>query len=303
MRRYLRQGTCLLLTAILGVRGLNAQTVSTDGATGDRVISYEVGGTGYQVVVPGTDRVIPELRLASVTEAGGVFTYSYRLFNRRGPKALPDRGLWMFDLPCAATGNPEVVGAPGEWRGELLTAGNRAVCRFMLATDQQLEPGDSTPVLVLRSRALLGFAMAKGYGIGGRSVIPTDEDMTPDTVSALIRNLRAPGGTGSGAEVRVTAPIFVPADLPGPISVVQLMRTDLLLMCGELRWIDNGGICRSFQVKLENAETALQQDDVDRAQNQMKAFRQELEAQRGKHVLEEGYQMLWSMLRHLDSNM
>jgi len=68
-------------------------------------------------------------------------------------------------------------------------------------------------------------------------------------------------------------------------------------------WITNRGICRSLEAKLQNAESALLEDDNAGAQRVMNAFANELNAQRGKHVPEAAYLMLATMREYLLRNM
>lgn len=109
-----RTATLLAVLLATGTSLAAAQRVRTDPATGDRIITYTVNGIGYEAVVPGTYRIEPEVRLVSITEASGIYTYSYRLLNHDGPRSLPHRGTWMTDIPCAGVSANDVIGAPSQ---------------------------------------------------------------------------------------------------------------------------------------------------------------------------------------------
>jgi hypothetical protein len=280
-----------------------AQTVRTDTQTGDRIVAYEVDGVAYEALVPGNDRINPESRLISAERVSNLTRYTYRFFNHRGEAALPERGLWMVDIPCRGVTATGIASAAGDWLAELVPASVGSICRFSTLAQREMQPGDSSTLLTVESRFLPAFVVARGYGVAGPHTIPTDEESTPDTLRGVIIQLRAPGGSGSGREMTAVAPFYDPDALPGPITAIQLMRADLLAMCGAMGWITNQGICRSLETKLRNAEAAFMEDDIDQAARMVQAFTSELNAQRGRHVPEPAYAMLFTFLTHLRGRM
>ena len=60
----------------------------------------------------------------------------------------------------------------------------------------------------------------------------------------------------------------------------------------DLTWISSPGICNSLAQKLTAASAALARGDTVAAKDQLGAFRNELDAQRGKHVSENAYWLL-----------
>ncbi|MCP9291949.1 FIMAH domain-containing protein [Gracilimonas sediminicola] len=69
--------------------------------------------------------------------------------------------------------------------------------------------------------------------------------------------------------------------------------------CEELGWITNQGICNSLQVKLRNVRRHLERDKPKQARNVLHAFINQVEAQRGKHITEEGYALLYFNAEYL----
>ncbi len=57
-------------------------------------------------------------------------------------------------------------------------------------------------------------------------------------------------------------------------------------------WITNNGIINSLNVKLRAAKESLQKDKKETAANQLKAFINELNAQKGKHINENAWALL-----------
>ena len=103
----------------------------------------------------------------------------------------------MFDLPCTARTASDLTAPVGKWLPEVFTNGAASYCRFSILGEQEMQPGDSAGPFVITSRSLPGFRIARFYGVAGPHQIPTDEEDTPDAVRDLIRELRAPGGSGS----------------------------------------------------------------------------------------------------------
>jgi hypothetical protein len=60
-----------------------------------------------------------------------------------------------------------------------------------------------------------------------------------------------------------------------------------------LKWIDNKGICQSLQTKLKNVQKQLGKGKTKTAINDLQAFINEVEAQKGKHLTSEGFGLLY----------
>ena len=58
-------------------------------------------------------------------------------------------------------------------------------------------------------------------------------------------------------------------------------------------WIKNKGIYNSLSKKVENAKKANEKGKNKTVQNKLESYQHELEAQRGKHVTEEGYDYMY----------
>ena len=69
--------------------------------------------------------------------------------------------------------------------------------------------------------------------------------------------------------------------------------------CEELGWITNKGICNSLEVKIRNVKRHLERGKAKQAGNVLNAFLSEVQAQRGKHITEEGYALLYYNAQYL----
>jgi len=74
-------------------------------------------------------------------------------------------------------------------------------------------------------------------------------------------------------------------------SLTEMMTIDLD-EAYQKGWIDNKGIYNSLYKKLENAKKHLEKGKTKQAINQLNAFLNHLESQKGKHVNEEAYNLL-----------
>ena len=84
-----------------------------------------------------------------------------------------------------------------------------------------------------------------------------------------------------------------------PQDFTDSLETFRLRSCEELGWITNQGICNSLRVKLRNVRRHLERDKPKQARNVLNAFINQVEAQRGKHITEEGYALLYFNAEYL----
>ena len=58
-------------------------------------------------------------------------------------------------------------------------------------------------------------------------------------------------------------------------------------------WITNRGIYNSLSKKLENAKKGLEKGKENSTKNIIQAYQNEVDAQNGKHITEDGYKFLY----------
>jgi hypothetical protein len=86
-----------------------------------------------------------------------------------------------------------------------------------------------------------------------------------------------------------------PYDPPNPFDAgvfTDTLRSFASQACN-LKWIDNKGICQSLQATLKNVQKQLSKVKTKTAINDLQAFLNEVEAQKGKHLTSEGYGLLY----------
>lgn len=268
---------------------LSAQSMSRDAGTGDIVVTYEIDGDQFAARIPGADQISPTMEVIALSTESGGYTYRLRLANGTASPARQGRGIRLISIPCADDSHPMTVGVaqPTGW-GFRAQDGldGRKRCQFFAGRSAVLDPGSAVDSLTLRTSALPGIGIAYVYGIGGMVEMATGEE-TPDTVLAL---LVAAGR--EGVHVTTLLPVRSPSEVATVGAAVQILGADLDRLCGELGWIDNPGVCQSFRAKLSAASSALGRGNSGTVRNQLSAFRSHLEAQRGKHVSENGYALL-----------
>jgi len=74
-------------------------------------------------------------------------------------------------------------------------------------------------------------------------------------------------------------------------DLLSVMLDDLDSCC-EKGWIENQGICNSLRKKLENAVKHFEKDQTKQAMNVLNAFKNELDAQKDKHVNNKAWTIL-----------
>ncbi|WP_428235469.1 FIMAH domain-containing protein [Gracilimonas sp.] len=89
------------------------------------------------------------------------------------------------------------------------------------------------------------------------------------------------------------------SDITNIQDFTDTLQTFRYRSCEELGWITNKGICNSLDVKLRNVERHLERNKPKQAGNVLNAFLNELSAQRGKHITEEGYALLYYNAEYL----
>jgi hypothetical protein len=88
-------------------------------------------------------------------------------------------------------------------------------------------------------------------------------------------------------------------DITNLEAFTDTLQTFHYRSCEELGWITNKGICNSLEVKIRNVKRHLERGKAKQAGNVLNAFLSEVQAQRGKHIMEEGYALLYYNAQYL----
>jgi hypothetical protein len=237
--------------------------------------------------VPATGIDVTIRSKVSFQQASGMFRYDYELVNLPTSRQAIDN----FEVVTAAPARDEDFTAPQGWGGlpETNQAGPfPALYSWTPLLGEPIAPG----------RSLAGF----GFKTAGPPAII--ESLTRGEKPLLdVTQAMAPGP--SGLDDAVKRPIVGPVP-PAPTFNLQAEFDRVLALKHEacrLSWITNQGVCNSLNVKLDNARAKAITGQAKAAHNQLRAFLHELEAQRGKHVSEDAYQLLAPNVEFLQSRL
>jgi hypothetical protein len=269
---------------------------------------------------PEAPRVIGSEVRSSVTQDGktGIYTYSYTLKNGEDSMGC----IWWFEIDITKPANTielsqeGLVDAPkGISKGVLkhevpimvpvafptlpkiggirawgagLTVGGNA---YWASDDREfrLGPSDTLGGLVMTSH---GVPTIRNFRLEPKYNPPPVEDVTREMLDELTRieeNISVKGKT-----IGPTAP---PEDFKPLTFLSQIVS--MKEESKALGWMDNTGILKSLDAKLDNAKKKLESNDTKTARNILEAFLNEVEAQKDKHLTSEAYALLKFNVQYL----
>lgn len=263
-------------------------TLVRDATSGNYRLTYtDEEGQSYTIPVESRDRAVFELGVqATADTAYSSIHYSYRMKNAAPAGGGPDIFLIAL-MPC---NDPRAAASSAGWSSEVDQVDLLAsrVCEFVAPTDSALAPGSILPDASVRSGWLPGLGKAIVSCVAEPPVWPSGE-ATP--VAAFDTANRVNDAYVGGKRVDMVVPAKDPTSFSVPDHGVGLVLTDLGRACG-LGWVQEPGICNSLGVKLKHAQAALLAGGTQAGRAGLEAFRNELAAQRGKHVGELAFQLL-----------
>jgi FIMAH domain-containing protein len=269
-----------------------AQQLTFDAASRNYRLTYHSDDLDRDVTVSvePPNKVDPRLGLVAARRLGdGKWEYQYRLTNLATPGATQPLG--DFEMACAAQANAT---APPGWSvmvSDIDRSSRGFSCTFSELNAGGVAPGSSLDGFVVRTTWLPAIMPGKFWGSAPPVAFPDGDGEHEPAVHDLIKSVNGVrGGWVSGS-------VIAPAREVAAVTTDRLVQTalgDLSRACGTLGWITATGICNSLQVKLEHAALALQAGDASAARARLETFVSELDAQRGKHVPESGYWLLWT---------
>lgn len=239
--------------------------------------------TGIQFVIAAAVRYDPQ---------SGLFRYDYTLANLPGSQ----QPLGSFELVTEGRVQDELAdqamcatgwchGGPGEQAGD----GTAVILFCPHIPDQDIPPGQQSQApLTFRSVDPPGIIMSYTRGDAG---LPSGNQIVDPT---------APSQKWPNDSVhRFTVGPVREGELS---AAAQIDRMEALKhQAFENGWITNQGIVNSLDQKLQHARDHLAAGRKKQASNVLKAFQNELSAQRGKHVKEDAYQLLSANLELLNA--
>ena len=212
--------------------------------------------------------------------------YSYSVLNQQS--AQQD----MFYLALILRGENVVkeLRSPKDWRPAFFKDEPQMIKWLAEIDDEEdayinpLKPGKSLNGFAITSNSLPGLITY--YAEGDHPIPSFPEGMATDSIPGY--SDLTPYGPG------IVGVTVGPVLSPTPIFVNNCLDTLISYkhQALALKWIDNEGIANSLDQKLENAKSKLQDGDSLAARNMLKAFVNEVEAQKDKHLTSEAYALL-----------
>ncbi|MGB5675491.1 MAG: hypothetical protein WBO43_13175 [Gemmatimonadota bacterium] len=269
-----------------------------DPARGVYTIEYvdDSGMNQIMDIVP-PNRVAPSVEATAITATGNVLQYRYTISNTTGQ--LVDQDIGTVELGCAAGIQTESLVKPPAWNTSagMSAQTERPVCEYALRlVADGIPPGTSKSGFGVDTRFLPSVVPVAVWGVRGDiEYYPGIDDVRPE-LGDLVSTVN--GMDGGWFETQAVGPAIAPENLADPAVGIAYLLSSLGEAC-DLGWVDDTtGVCHSLEVKLEQAQASIQADRPS-ARNQIQAFLNELEAQRGQHVNENAYWLLTVNAQHV----
>lgn len=250
------------------------------------------GGVTRQMVIVPPNHIEPAMRVQIEDSAGG-FRYTYALANHVGP--LSEQPIFMWDFICPGPEGGVAVESPEGWNGRRDYAGNldNFVCEFLAPGSLDVPPGDSASGFVISSSYLPKIGSARIWGLNPDPPLFEDAVEVDPEVAEL--RAKATGNLGGWFELPIVLPGRAPAELSDPAQGLQALMADLGEAC-QLEWIDQTATCPGLRAKLDASAAALARGDSAAANEQLRGFLRDIEAQHGgepgQHVNDDAYWLL-----------
>ena len=251
---------------------------------------------GTVVLIPQRADSVNVVTSVSLRQTDSVVRYVFTLRNRAvSAQDLHKYGLEVSRAAVESTAVPTGwrVSFPAQdqrWRQLFGRVDSLATLAYVgLGPGARLKPGESAGGFKVTSRWLPGLTPSWVQGFIPVPKVPFGAE--PDSIvgGSLFENSVSDTTIG---------PVVPPEAVDEPAAIVGQMEELLGFACRR-EWIDNRGICNSLTRKLQQVGRSIERGRAKTARNQLRAFRSELEAQRGKHVDESAFSVLDLYARRL----
>jgi hypothetical protein len=110
-------------------------------------------------------------------------------------------------------------------------------------------------------------------------------------VRQMVDSLRDHVVNDRGFELKTIGPRKLPDNISGT-ALTDTLQHYLSFSC-DTTWIENQGLCRSLEVKLENVRRQLERGNTNPARGSLQAFLNEVDAQKDKQLSSEAWALLY----------
>lgn len=220
---------------------------------------------------------------AAISFNENVFQYSYKIISSVDSKK-PIQEFLLSHIGTDTTGS-----SPENWT---LSGGGRSEYLIKWHTTNEedyIKPGDSLDNFILYSDNLP--SVQNGYL---RSKHPLPKTNKPGfSLEKYFQDQKE-----NSFQIKILTP-WLPDSSISPQDFTDTLETFRYRSCEELNWVTNHGVCNSLEVKIRNVKRHIESGKTKQAANVLRAFLNEVKAQRGKHITEEGYALLYFNARYI----
>ncbi|MDZ7716200.1 MAG: hypothetical protein U5J95_08320 [Balneolaceae bacterium] len=259
------------------------ESITFDSVKGEYVIQYMANGnmeTGFFVPANG---VKPSVKATvNYDESLNLFIYNYKIKNEE--EAFHP----MYAAEVTVDTSVNKIKSPNEnWSGRYIQWMSKVIWSKTEGLIPGISPGDTQK----------GFEFSSGHIPSITNMITTsltdiyfpniDEEL-PYELSVAIDSLRE---RTNGIKLKTIGPRKLPEDI-GHTALLDTLYSYLAFSC-DTTWIENQGICRSLEKKLDNVSRQLERGNTKTAANNLQAFLNELQALKEKQLSSEAWALLY----------
>jgi hypothetical protein len=226
-------------------------------------------------------KVVPEVRYLKDLNA---FSYSYQIENGSSSQQdIADFGISYSDLALISHNSPD------GWRAYSEFGRRNTFLWYSRFENYDIKRGRSKTGLTLVSRSIP--SIQNFYARSSFKYSPESEDELVLIDEQNLTNFYNNSKSG---------PTVGPGNLPSS-NAQEIIRqlTDLKHKSYSLGWISNQGIVQSLDKKLDAISSSIAMNRMNTARNEINAFINELDAQKGKHVDNSAYSLLEPTAQYL----
>jgi hypothetical protein len=248
----------------------------------------------YESVYAPPTKVNPKISLLVASENGG-YNYSYVLQNGSDSK----QDMMSFELGIKNQFQNMNLPSPWYYRESRELPYIRVVHKILqrpnreegepIQFESDLSIGDSLRFSLMSNHLP---TIIDSYFKGRPKVInfsfavppPVEVEILRDSITTKVANRR-------GVQLKTIGPRALPDNISNT-ALTDTLQSYLSFSC-DTTWIENPGICRSLEAKLENVRRQLERGNTNPARGSLQAFLNEVDAQKDKQLSSEAWALLW----------
>ncbi|HKK44233.1 MAG TPA: hypothetical protein VJ964_01845 [Balneolaceae bacterium] len=270
------QSSCIYAQVIEGV--------NFDSKKGEYIISYEWDNNtvkkGFYVPANGVKPFVDGS--VAYDSVSNKYIYSYELKNEEGAY----HPLYSFVLKIESSPN-NLTEPNKDWWGRYEE--NMGACLWSKTGSYipGIQPGNVEKGFEFTSKNLPTFISGSTSSLTD-IYFPDIEGELPYRLSLVIDSLR---NLTTPIKIKTIGPRQLPDNI-GSTALVDTLQSYLTFSC-DTTWIENKGVCRSLEARLDNIDRQLEQGRQNTAANDLQALLNELDVIKEKQISSEAYGLLY----------